>query len=206
MEIRSLNKKPTKLMVMLHGVGSDENDLISLAPFFQESLPEYHFFSPNGVEPYDMAPFGRQWFSLQDRSPNTIMNLVEKNTPIILKLIKNKQSELGLNNSDTVLFGFSQGAMIASYITLGQSDPFAAMVGCSGRLIPPRLLKNIKTPICIIHGQEDDIVHVDESKNMSEYCNQNNIKNQLLIVPSLKHSIDISGIEFAKKFLLNIVK
>lgn len=206
MEIRSLNKKPTKLMVMLHGVGSDENDLISLAPFFQESLPEYHFFSPNGVEPYDMAPFGRQWFSLHDRSPNTIMNLVEKNTPIILKLIKNKQSELGLNNSDTVLFGFSQGAMIASYITLGQSDPFAAMVGCSGRLIPPRLLKNIKTPICIIHGQEDDTVHVDESKNMSEYCNQNNIKNQLLIVPSLKHSIDISGIEFAKKFLLNIVK
>ena len=206
MEIRYLNKKPTKLMVMMHGVGSDENDLISLAPFFQESLPEYHFFSPNGVEPYDMAPFGRQWFSLQDRSPNTIMNLVEKNTPIILKLIKDKQSELGLNNSDTVLFGFSQGAMIASYITLGQSDPFAAMVGCSGRLIPPRLLKNIKTPICIIHGQEDDIVHVDESKNMSEYCNQNNIKNQLLIVPSLKHSIDSSGIEFAKKFLLNIVK
>lgn len=201
MEIKSSNQKAEKLMVMLHGVGSDENDLISLAPFFQESFPDYHFFSPNGIEPYDMAPFGRQWFSLQDRSSSTIMNLIEKNTPSILNLIKDKQNELGLTNADTILLGFSQGTMIATYLTFTQDIPFFAMVGFSGIVVPPKILKNTDTPICIIHGEEDDILDVSESKKLAKYCEENNIENQLLIVQNLTHSIDSSGIEFAKKFL-----
>lgn len=59
-EIKSLNKKADKLVVMLHGVGSDGNDLISLVPYIQNSLPNCHFISPHAIEPYDMAPFGRQ--------------------------------------------------------------------------------------------------------------------------------------------------
>ena len=39
-EIKALNGKPTKLMVFLHGVGSDGNDLISLVPFIQKKLIE----------------------------------------------------------------------------------------------------------------------------------------------------------------------
>ena len=199
-EIKPLNDKASKLLVMLHGIGSDGNDLISLVPYIQKSLPDCHFVSPHAVEPYDMAPFGRQWFSLQDRTPATIMRLVATNIPLVLELIKNKQNELGLTNADTILFGFSQGTMMGIYLTLIQTEPFAAMVGFSGRLLPPPELKNKTTPFCIIHG-EDDVVYAKESANTAEYFKQNNIEYQLLIIPNLTHSIDASGMEFAVNFL-----
>lgn len=203
-EIKALNDQPTKLMVFLHGVGSDGNDLISLVHYIQKPLTEYHFISPHGVEPYDMAPFGRQWFSLQDRSPETIIKLAKNNAPKIQEQIELKQKELGIDNESTVIFGFSQGTMMGIYLTLTQEKPFKAMIGFSGRLIPPASLKNTSTPICIIHGAEDDVVEANESIKLSEYCKQNAIEHKLLIIPNLTHSIDGSGLDFALEFLKNL--
>lgn len=203
-EIKALNTSPSKLLVMLHGVGSDGNDLISLVPFIQKSLPDYHFISPDGVEAYDMAPFGRQWFSLQDRSPVVILKLVEQNAPPTLEIIKKKQKELGLSNAQTILLGFSQGTMMGIYLTLSQTEPFAGFVGFSGRLIAPPIPTNKSTPICIIHGQDDEVVYAKESEKMAEYCKQHNISQQLLLIPNLQHSIDASGMEFALNFIRGI--
>jgi phospholipase/carboxylesterase len=200
-EIKALNGNPTKLMVFLHGVGSDGNDLISLVPYMQNSLKGYHFASPHGIENYDMAPFGRQWFSLQDRTPATILKLAQKNAPKVQEQITIKQKELGIENKDTVLFGFSQGTMIGIYLTLTQDKPFKGMLGFSGRLIPPPTLKNSATPICIVHGEDDNIVEANESIKLAQYCTKNNIKHKLLLIPNLTHSIDGKGIEFALKFL-----
>jgi phospholipase/carboxylesterase len=204
-EIKPLNKKADKLVVMLHGLGSDGNDLISLVPYIQNSLPNCHFVSPHAIEEYDMAPFGRQWFSLKDRTPDIVRKLVANNAPLALNLIKTKQLELGLTNADTILFGFSQGTMMGIYLTLIQAEPFAAMVGFSGMLLPPPKLENKATPFCIIHGKQDDVVYAKESNNTSQYLKENNIEHQLLIVPNLKHSIDANGLEFAVKFLKNII-
>ena len=203
-EIKALNDQPTKLMVFLHGVGSDGNDLISLVPYIQKPLGDYHFISPHGVEAYDMAPFGRQWFSLQDRSPKAIINLAKNNAPKVQEQIKLKQKALGIDNENTVIFGFSQGTMMGIYLTLIQAKPFKAMIGFSGRLIPPASLKNTSTPICIIHGAEDDVVEANESIKLSEYCKQNAIEHKLLIIPNLTHSIDGSGMDFALEFLKNL--
>ncbi|MGY9015845.1 MAG: alpha/beta hydrolase, partial [Rhodospirillales bacterium] len=60
---------PEQLVLLLHGVGADGNDLIGLAPYFQKVLPKALFVSPDAPFSYDMAPFGRQWFSLQERTP-----------------------------------------------------------------------------------------------------------------------------------------
>jgi phospholipase/carboxylesterase len=191
---------------MLHGVGSDGNDLISLVPFIQQSLPNYHFIAPDGAEPYDMAPFGRQWFSLQDRSPQVITKLLKTNVDKVQNIIESKQQKLGIENKDTILLGFSQGTMMASYLTLFQKNPYSALIAFSGMLIPPPILNNTQTPICIIHGLEDEVVLVNESKYFAAYCKENNIDHQLKLVPNLNHSIDASGIEFAINFLKTLNK
>ena len=203
-EIKPLSGKADKLLVLLHGVGSDGHDLIGLVPFIQEALPHHHFISPHGVEPYDMAPFGRQWFSLKDRDNTTISQLVKNNSAKVEKIIEDKQNELGFKNSDTILVGFSQGTMMASYLTLIQKEPFAAMVGFSGRLVKPADLNNTSTPICIIHGLNDDVVPASQSKEFAKYCENNNINYQLHLIPNLTHSIDGSGMQFALNFLRGI--
>ncbi|MHA1597925.1 MAG: alpha/beta hydrolase, partial [Alphaproteobacteria bacterium] len=58
--------KPKQLVILLHGVGSDGNDLIGLAPHFAQVLPDALFASPDAPYAFDMAPVGYQWFSLLD--------------------------------------------------------------------------------------------------------------------------------------------
>ena len=57
---------PTSMVILLHGVGADGQDLLGLAPVLAEKLPHTVFVSPDGAQPFDMAPMGRQWFSIRE--------------------------------------------------------------------------------------------------------------------------------------------
>ena len=61
------------LVVLLHGLGADGNDLFGLVPHLAQVLPGAAFVSPHAPFPCDMAPFGRQWFSLQDRTADAML-------------------------------------------------------------------------------------------------------------------------------------
>ena len=63
--------KPSSLVILLHGLGSNGRDLISLAPFWAKDLPETVFISPDAPFVCDMAPMGYQWFSLQELAPES---------------------------------------------------------------------------------------------------------------------------------------
>src|SRR5690242_2970059 len=72
-----------QLVILLHGLGADGNDLINLAPYWAPLLPDAEFLSPDAPFPCDMAPYGRQWFSLQERTPATILAGVRAAAPIL---------------------------------------------------------------------------------------------------------------------------
>lgn len=200
-ELASLDQVPKKLVVFLHGVGADGHDLISLAPLMQPDLPYCHFISPHGIEPFDMAPFGRQWFSIANRDPFLIKKLVEKNSPSILSIIQNKQKALNLTNKDTIIIGFSQGTMIGLYLSLTQEEPFDKIIGFSGLLIPPDDCLNTVTPVCLIHGEEDQSIDVQEMNKAAEYLKAHKIKCFTHKIPYLGHSIDNKGINLAIEFI-----
>ena len=50
---------PKSLVILLHGLGADGNDLIGLAPYIAQVLPDAHIISPDAPYPCDMAPYGR---------------------------------------------------------------------------------------------------------------------------------------------------
>ncbi|MGX6960766.1 MAG: hydrolase [Rickettsia endosymbiont of Pentastiridius leporinus] len=200
-EVESLEQPAKKLVVLLHGVGSDGHDLIGLVPFIKDDLPDCHFISPHGIEPCDMAPYGRQWFSLQDRNPKIILPLLAKNISKLEDIIKHKQEELNLTNKDTIIIGFSQGTMIGLYLTLIQEEPFLCTIGFSGALIPPPKVHNKTTPICLIHGELDDVVGVSEMYNASHYLSEYHMPHSGHKLTSLAHSIDGRGLEIAINFV-----
>src|SRR5580704_8861883 len=88
--------KPKQLIVFLHGVGADGNDLISLAEEFAEKFPEAHFISPNGPFPYDMAPFGHQWFSLSERTPEKMLQGAAATEPIMNDFLDSQLTRFSL--------------------------------------------------------------------------------------------------------------
>lgn len=202
-EVKQISDIPKKLVVLLHGVGSDGNDMISLVPFMQYALPDCYFIAPHGIEPFDMAPVGHQWFSLNDRSPSTIQRLIPISARSLASIIAEKQLALSLTNKDTIIIGFSQGTMLGLYLTLTTNEHFACMIGFSGALVPPARVINNMTPICLIHGKEDNVLGISEMQVICDYLESNKIKHSSLVVPNLAHSIDASGIKYAIKFIQN---
>src|SRR5690348_14895693 len=88
---------PRQLVVLLHGLGADGNDLIGLAPYWAPLLPEAEFIAPDAPYPCDMAPFGRQWFTLQDRTPATILAGVRAAAPILDAFLDDALAARGLD-------------------------------------------------------------------------------------------------------------
>src|SRR5262249_19217108 len=91
--------KPTSIVVMLHGVGSNCADLLGLAPYFADDLPHTEFVSPDAFEPYDMAPFGYQWFSLADRTPSVLLRELERAAPKVQAFLDGLLADRGLDES-----------------------------------------------------------------------------------------------------------
>src|ERR1700726_4816555 len=131
--------KPRRLVILLHGLGADGNDLIGLQQVWGRLLPEAEFISPNAPSPCDMAPYGYQWFSVQDRTPAAMLAGVRAAAPMLDGFIDEELQKRGLDESDTALVGFSQGTMMSLYVGLRRAKPLAGILGYSGRLLAPEL-------------------------------------------------------------------
>src|SRR6185437_13988009 len=150
-----------QLVVLLHGLGADGNDLIGLAPYWAPLLPDAEFISPNAPFPCDMAPYGRQWFSLQERTPATILAGVRAAAPILDGFLDAALAERGLDASKLALVGFSQGTMMSLYVGLRRATAPAAIVGYSGALVGAELLAQeirVRPPVLLVHGDADEVV------------------------------------------------
>ena len=124
-----------QLVVLLHGVGADGDDLIQLAPVLAPMLPGAAFVAPNAPEPYDMAPFGYQWFSLRDRRPEALLLGVQAAAPQLDAFLDAELERYRLADHQLAILGFSQGAMLALQVAPRRARPLAAILGYSGALI-----------------------------------------------------------------------
>ena len=120
---------PRQLVVLLHGVGADGQDLIELAPAMAAALPGAAFVAPNAPEPCDMTAFGCQWFSLRDRRPDALLLGVQAAASLIDAFLDAELERYGLADGQLALLGFSQGAMLALLVAPRRTRPLAAVLG-----------------------------------------------------------------------------
>jgi phospholipase/carboxylesterase len=191
-----------RLVIFLHGLGADGNDLISLAPMLD--LPDTHFLSPNAPYPCDMAPYGYQWFSLRDRNPPRMLAEIEVAAPILQHYIDHHLARLSITPEHLALVGFSQGAMMSLYVAPRRIHPIAGVVGISGALFGaesyPTELKS-KPPICLIHGTADDVVPFPAMNLAESILKGNGFMVEAYPRPGLGHGIDEKGVEIISAFL-----
>ncbi len=149
------------LVVLCHGVGADGQDLIGLAGPWAEALPDLAFLAPDAPEPCDMAPFGRQWFSLQDRTPAVLEAGARRAAPLLLAAVDAELARLTLPPGAVALMGFSQGAMMVLHAGLRRPVPPAAILAYSGALLDSPALDAEMTgrpPVLLVHGEDDEVV------------------------------------------------
>jgi phospholipase/carboxylesterase len=150
------------LVVFLHGYGADGADLIGLAEPLAPHLPNTRFFAPNAPQRCVNNPFGYQWFPIPwlDGTPEAV---ARGQAQAAFAALDGWLDEVAAETpaARTVLFGFSQGTMMALHVGLRRREPFAGIVGFSGRLLEPELLPGeiaSRPPVLLVHGDADPMV------------------------------------------------
>lgn len=199
--------KPEHLVVFLHGLGADGNDLIGLAPVLAPLFPKAAFVSPDAPMPCDMAPMGRQWFSLQSRAPEDLYAGAEGAREALDAFLDAELERNGLDDSRLALFGFSQGTMMALHTALRRPTPIAGVAGFSGHLVGmERLAGEIKSrpPVMLVHGDADEVVPFGAMQAAEQALRAAGVPVEAHARSGLGHGIDQQGLQLAAGFLQRI--
>ena len=192
------------LVVLLHGLGADGHDLIQLAPHWAELLPSTAFVSPHAPFPCDMAPYGRQRFSLQDRDPHRIRSGVAAAAPILDAFLDATLEAHRLDDSALALVGFSQGTMMSLHVAPRRARAIAGVVGFSGALVGAEdLATELRStpPVLLVHGDADQVVPFSAMAAAQSALSAAGVEVTTERRPGLPHSIDEVGLEKAAAFL-----
>lgn len=196
-------QKPAKqLVVFLHGYGSNGQNLIDIADYWADHLPEAEFIAPNGLEPCEISPLGYQWFGLRDYSVFNIRAGLEKAAPLVVKSLIKWLSDRTLTPADLVLVGFSQGAMLALELMF-HIPGIRGILGYSGAFFPP-VAKMIPSPapdIFLSHGDMDTVVPFAAFQESIRQLSLFGITPQTHISHGLGHSIDGKAIRSGGSFI-----
>jgi len=188
---------PRSLVVLLHGLGADGFDLIDLAPGWAEAVPDALFVAPHAPHPCDMAPFGRQWFSVQDRTPARMLAGMRVAAAHLDAFLDAEAARLGLAASRLAVMGFSQGAMTALFTGLRRAEAPAAILAYAGRLVGGEALPaeiRAHPPVLLVHGEADDVVPIEGSKDAERVLQALGVPVESAWRPGLGHGLDDAGI------------
>jgi phospholipase/carboxylesterase len=200
--------KAAYLVVLLHGVGANGNDLISLARAWRKILPKVEFVAPNAPFPCDYAPEARQWFSLADRAPEKLLAGLREAAAILDRYFDELLASRQLGDAGLALAGFSQGAATALYAGLRRQTQIAGIVAFSGALPGGEGLRRdirSKPPVLLIHGEADDVVPLQLMANAKAVLEAASVPVTAVARPGLGHAIDDAGIALAADFLCVIL-
>ncbi len=197
---------PQQLIVLCHGLGADGHDLIDIAAAWTHAVPHAAFAAPDAPFPCDLAPMGRQWFSVADRTPAMMEAGVRRAAGFLDAFIDAELARLGLPADAYALMGFSQGAMTSLFTGLRRAVPPRAILAYSGALIAPESLAGERlaagaVPVLLVHGEDDDVVPVTRSREAEAALLAAGIPVESLYCPRLGHGIDEAGLSIGALFL-----
>ncbi len=201
---------PQNAVILLHGYGSNGNDLISLGEEWQSLLPETAFFAPNA--PTQIFYDGYEWFSLNDFQPDravtpdylqTLSDRANKTVPEVILYLNEISKQYNIPFSNFVLAGFSQGGLLALNTAFSLTDSVRAVVGMSAVPLIQPIPTDKRLNIMLTHGQMDDVV-LFEAMNMSKQTlTQMNQSVKTCVRPNMSHGIDFACVHEVGQFIRN---
>ena len=151
---------PHPTLILLHGRGTDENDLLGLASSFDPRLLIISIRAP-----YRFPYGGYTWFELDEQGGVNTDQLIEGRDALI-RCLDDIQKKHSVDSKRVFLFGFSMGAMMSLAVSLSQPIRFKGVVAHSG-LLPQGDMLNYRwndlneISFLIAHGTHDPIVPVE---------------------------------------------
>lgn len=176
--IRPSNLETGKAPVifLLHGYGSNEEDLFS----FATELPEvYTIISVRA--PYPMKPYGNAWYAINFDAQNGKWSDDEQaisSREKIVAFINEACTTYGLDEDKITLIGFSQGTILSYAVALSYPEKIKQVVGLSGYINEALLVDGYaendfsSLKIYASHGQVDQVIPPEWAQRIPNFLTQ----------------------------------
>jgi len=168
-----IKQEKNPLLLLLHGYGSNEEDLFS----FATELPdEYYVVSVRA--PYDLQPYGHAWYAIHfDADENKFSDDAQaiESRELIIQFIEELIVKYPIDAAQVSLIGFSQGAILSYATALSYPEKISRVVALSGYLNEKIIMddfnsKNISNlKLFISHGTVDQVISVDWARKAQPF-------------------------------------
>lgn len=168
------------LLILLHGYGSNEQDLFS----FAEELPD-EFLIVSAQAPLEIGYGAYAWFSINfDENNEKFYDLDEAQQSVekISSFIDEIKTTYKTDPNKTFLLGFSQGCILSYTLSLTIPNKVQYVIGLSGFInegltTSQEVSKDIQTEYYISHGSVDQVIPVEWARKAPDFLTKHNLEN-----------------------------
>lgn len=193
-------ERAERLLVLLHGIGSNEHDLIQLAPLID---PDGYFVTVCPRGPYAYGP-GFSWFRME--APDMARTTMTSSLDAVDEVIEAALTEHGFRREDMVVGGFSMGAAMSLAYTFGpaESSRPAGDLVMSG-FLPSEAVETLdfggaKPPVLLQHGTHDPVVPIDRARETARILQEHDVPLVFREYP-MQHNVSQESARDAKDWL-----
>ncbi len=171
------------LLVMLHGYGSNEQDLFS----FAEELPD-ELFIVSVQAPLSLGFGSYAWYTIhfETADASKFSDIPEAKAALqkINLFLDNIIAEHEVDSKNVFLLGFSQGTILSMAYALNHPEKVQHVVGLSGYIMEELLPKDLAfknythLDFFASHGTVDQVIPVDWARKTTPFLNQLGIANE----------------------------
>ena len=175
------------LLLLLHGYGSNEQDLFSFAP----ELPEAYFVI-SAKAPMAMQPYGNAWYTIHWDATDGKWSDDEEaisSRELIKTFIDEAIDAYHLDAENVTLLGFSQGCILSYAVALTYPEKIKNVIGLSGyvneAIVTPKSDLNAYKHLSVFssHGTVDQVIPVEAARKIAPYLATLGIESNLKEYP-----------------------
>lgn len=193
------------LLIMLHGYGSNEKDLFSMAPMLNNKALVVSLRAPISL-PWGGFAWYEIDFTQLGRGKMSNLAQAQSSLELLQKEIPGLHEYYGTNPQKTWLMGFSQGCILSYALSLSQPVRFSKVLALSGyilkELVPEKYaveeLRNLD--FFVSHGIQDEVLPVEWARSSVEMLEKLNISHQFREYP-MGHGVNPACFEDMRKWM-----
>ena len=177
---KNTTKNPP-LLVMLHGYGSNEQDLFS----FAHELPD-ELLIISARAPLSLGFGSYAWYTIHFNNDSKNYSDIPEAKHALTKIavfIEEIKQEYQINSNNIFLLGFSQGTILSAAFAINNPEKIQHVVALSGYInnelihenLEEKLFKNLD--FFVSHGTVDQVIPVDWARKTPKLLDDFGIKN-----------------------------
>ncbi|MDT8415029.1 MAG: alpha/beta hydrolase-fold protein [Flavobacteriaceae bacterium] len=170
------------LLIMLHGYGSNEEDLFSFADYLPTDLLIVSLRAPHQMPPYGYAWYAIHWDNTDGKFSD--IEQAKASQQLLLQVLEELKNAYDFDSKNIGLLGFSQGAILSLATALSYPILFKYVVALSGYLNQKLLIEKPLSSACqhlsvfASHGIQDPVIPVAWARETPVFLDDLGVKNQ----------------------------